>query len=123
MGNTFQKLMNGLEEVDSYLSGQTKGFKVTVPGEVDVKAVRERLGLTQVKFSHMFGFSLDAVKNWESRRRRPESPARILLTVIQQDPAAVIYALHPKAAKIAAYKGRKDSYARAKKAFAAAAGK
>lgn len=122
MATAYDKLMNGLGEVEDYLSGKTKGHKVTVPGEVDIKAVRKRLGLTQIQFSTTFSLSLDNVKNWESQRRKPEAPARALLTVIEQDPAAVIYALHPEAAKAAHYKSRKDSYARAKKALAASAG-
>jgi len=123
MTAAFDKLMNGLSEVETYLQGNTKGHKITLPGEVDVKAVRKRLGLTQAQFSITFSLSLDNVKNWESRRRQPEAPARAFLTVINHDPAAVIYALHPEAAKRAAYKSRKDSYSRAKKALAAAAGR
>jgi len=122
MATAYEKLMNGLDEVEGYLSGDSKGHKVTVPGDVDIKAVRKRLGLTQMQFSVTFSLSLDNVKNWESHRRQPEAPARALLTVIENDPAAVIYALHPEAAKAAHYKSRKDSYARAKRALAAAAG-
>src|SRR5579864_1465813 len=120
MTTAFEKMMRGLDEVESYLSGETKGFKVTVPDEVDVKAIRNRLGLTQARFSNTFGFSLDAVKNWETRRRQPEAAARILLTVIKTDPAAVVLALHPKAAKATSFKRRKDAYARARRALAAA---
>jgi putative transcriptional regulator len=120
MATSFERMMNGLNEVEGYLSGNTKGHKVNVPGEVDVKAVRKRLGLTQVQFSNTFRLSIDNVKNWESNRRQPEAPARILLRVIESDPASVIYALHPGAAKVAAHKTRKDSYAKAKRALAAA---
>lgn len=123
MTTAFEKMMKGLDEVESYLSGETKGFKVTVPDEVDVKAIRNRLGLTQARFSNTFGFSLDAVKNWETRRRQPEAAARILLTVIKRDPAAVVLALHPKAAKTTSYKRRNNAYARARRALAAATGR
>jgi putative transcriptional regulator len=99
MKTAFDKMMQGLDEVESYLKGEAEGFKVHVPGEVDVKAIRNRLGLTQARFSDTFGFSLDAVKNWETRRRTPEAAARVLLTVIENDPAAVIVALYPQAKK------------------------
>jgi len=69
-----------------------------VPQEVDVKAIRNRLGMTQAKFSDTFGFSLDAIKHWEGGRRTPEAPARTLLTVIDKNPAAVLTALNPAAA-------------------------
>jgi hypothetical protein len=62
-----------------------------------VKAIRNRLGMTQVRFSDTFGFSLDAIKHWEGGRRTPEAPARTLLTVIDRNPTAVLTALNPAA--------------------------
>ena len=62
-----------------------------------MKAIRNRLGMTQAKFSDTFGFSLDAIKHWEGGRRTPEAPARTLLTVIDKNPAAVLIALNPAA--------------------------
>jgi len=62
-----------------------------------VKAICNRLGMTQARFSYTFGFSLDAIKHWEGGRRTPEAPARTLLTVIDKNPAAVLTALNPAA--------------------------
>ena len=117
MSTAFEKMMAGLDEVEAYFSGETKGFKVHVPGEVDVKSIRNRLGLTQARFSDAFGFSLDAIKNWESHRRQPETAARVLLTVIEQDPVAVIAALHPDVVKVASpqKQARRKSYSQARR--------
>lgn len=95
MTTLFEDLMTGLNEVDAFLSGETAGYKVNVPAEVDVKAIRKRLNMTQARFSDTFGFSLNAVKHWEGGRRTPESSARAFLTVIARNPSAVIAALHP----------------------------
>jgi len=95
MSAMFEDLMTGLDEVDAFLAGQTAGYKVTVPAEVDVKSIRKGLKMTQSRFSDTFGFSLDAVKHWEGGRRTPESSARAFLTVIAKNPGAVIEALHP----------------------------
>ena len=95
MSANFDDLMTGLEEVDAFLAGQTAGYKVSVPAEVDVKSIRKGLKMTQSRFSDTFGFSLDAVKHWEGGRRTPESSARAFLTVIAKNPGAVIEALHP----------------------------
>lgn len=96
MKTAFEELMTGLDEVQTFLSGECKGFKVHVPDEVDVKSIRNKLNMTQSRFSDTFGFSLDAIKHWEGGRRTPEAPARTLLTVIDKNPAAVITALHPE---------------------------
>src|ERR1700733_12296231 len=95
MKTQFDQMMDGLNDVEAFLAGEQEGFKAHVPHEVDVKAIRNRLGMTQVKFSDTFGFSLDAIKHWEGGRRTPEAPARTLLTVIDKNPAAVLKALNP----------------------------
>ena len=95
MSKLFDDMMTGLDEVEAFLAGETAGYKVNVPSEVDVKAIRKRLSMTQSRFSDTFGFSLDAVKHWEGGRRTPESSARAFLTVIARNPTAVIAALHP----------------------------
>jgi putative transcriptional regulator len=97
MKTAFEELMTGLDEVQAFLAGERKDFKVHVPDEVDVKSIRNKLNMTQSRFSDAFGFSLDAIKHWESGRRTPEAPARTLLTVIDKNPMAVITALHPEA--------------------------
>jgi putative transcriptional regulator len=95
MKTQFEQMMDGLNYVEAFLAGEQEGFKAYVPQEVDVKAIRNRLGMTQAKFSDTFGFSLDAIKHWEGGRRTPEAPARTLLTVIDKNPAAVLTALNP----------------------------
>lgn len=97
MKTQFERMMNGLSDVEAFLAGEQKGFKAHVPQDVDVKAIRNRLGMTQAKFSDTFGFSLDTIKHWEGGRRTPEAPARTLLTVIDKNPAAVLTALNPAA--------------------------
>jgi putative transcriptional regulator len=97
MKTQFEQMMDGLNEVEAFLAGKQEGFKAHVPQDVDVKAIRNRLGMTQAKFSDTFGFSLDAIKHWEGGRRTPEAPARTLLTVIDKNPTAVLTALNPAA--------------------------
>jgi putative transcriptional regulator len=102
MTTMFEDMMTGLDEVDAFLAGETTGYRVTLPAEVDVKAIRKRLNMTQSRFSDTFGFSLDAVKHWEGGRRTPEASARAFLIVIARDPKAVISALHQPAVANAA---------------------
>src|ERR1035438_5590250 len=115
MKTQFEQLMQGLNDVEAFLAGEQEGFKAHVPHDVDVKAIRTRLGMTQARFSDTFGFSLDAIKHWEGGRRTPEAPARTLLTVIDKNPAAVITALHPKALPKATTKNAAKSRVKVKK--------
>ena len=77
--------------------GKRRVHRVTVPRQVDVKAIRKRLGMTQARFANTFGFTLHAVRNWEQGKRTPEGAARVLLLVISREPAAVVRALRTAA--------------------------
>ena len=69
--------------------------RVTVvpPTQVDVRAIREKLSLSQSEFAARFGFTASAVRQWEQGRRYPHGPARVLLTIIDREPNAVRRAL------------------------------
>jgi DNA-binding XRE family transcriptional regulator len=66
------------------------------PDAVDVRAIRERLGLTQEEFAVRFGLGLDTVQNWESDRRQPDRTARSYLTAISRIPDRIQEALGPE---------------------------
>ena len=95
MSAMFDDMMTGLDEVEAFLAGEKAGYKVSLPAEIDVKSIRQRLDMTQARFAEVFGFSLDAVKHWEGGRRNPEAAARAFLKVIAMNPGAVLTALHP----------------------------
>ena len=62
------KIVRGLREAVSFTEGNAKGARVTkvnVPDNIDVRALRERLGLSQTEFALRFGFSLGTLRHWE----------------------------------------------------------
>lgn len=88
-------ILKGARQALAYARGEQEEFLVHLPDDVDVRAIRKRLGLSQRAFAETFGFRLDAIQNWEQGRRRPERPARLLLRVINREPEAVRRALAP----------------------------
>ncbi len=68
-------------------------FTRFVPPLTDVRALRERLGLSQEEFAHRYMLSPRTVQEWEQHRREPSDAARVLLFAIAGDPAAVAGAL------------------------------
>ena len=60
---------------------------------VDVRAVRQKLGKTQVAFAAHFGVGVMTVKAWEAGRRHPNRVATTLLRVIDRAPEVVEAAL------------------------------
>ena len=91
----FEKIRAGLEDAIAIGRGEADAasYRVHVPAEVDVRAIRRKLGMSQAQFAASFGFGLDAVQNWEQGRRRPEGAARAFLKVIDREPDAVRRAL------------------------------
>ena len=68
-------------------------YRVHIPDRVDVKAIRNRLGLSQASFAVSFGLSLYTLRNWEQGKRQPDPAARAYLKVIEKAPEAVKNAL------------------------------
>lgn len=62
----------------------------------NVTVLRKRLGMTQAEFSRTYKLSIGTVRDWEQHRFPPTGPARVLLTVIEQNPRAVERALNAK---------------------------
>jgi len=91
----FDKIMQGIGEARAYLEGTAdkRRYRVHVPEKINVKKIRQRLGLSQEAFAQTYGFPLSAVRDWEQGRRRPERSARILLKIVEKEPEAVTRAL------------------------------
>lgn len=68
---------------------------VEPPRTVDVRSLRERLGLTREQFAIRFGLEVETVRNWEMGRREPDTTARSYLRVISNDPEHVEQAYAP----------------------------
>ncbi len=64
-----------------------------VPPRTDVRALRERLGLSQAEFARRYRLSVRTVQQWEQDQREPSEPARVLLLAIDRDPHALERAL------------------------------
>ena len=104
--SAFDKIAAGLEDVDHYLGGETKGFVVHIPDSVDVKAIRRQLKLSQPKFAATFGFSVGRVRDWEQGRFEIDAPSRVFLKVLEREPEAVFRALGKPARRSSAERKR-----------------
>ena len=85
----------GLKEAIAHARGEIRlpMREYEVPGPVDVKAIRAKLGLSQSEFSRRYGFSVRTLQDWEIGRSKPPSAARAYLIVIERCPQTVERAL------------------------------
>jgi putative transcriptional regulator len=62
---------------------------------MDVRGLRDRLGLTREQFAARYGLEVETVRNWEMGRREPDKTARSYLRAISNDPEHVERAYAP----------------------------
>lgn len=94
MSDVFERIKQGMVEAVQFSEGGVSNAVVHEFAPLDIKAIRGRVGMTQVEFAMAFGISLGTLRHWERGDRRPHGPALALLTVIEKEPEAVLRALH-----------------------------
>ncbi|WP_349963385.1 helix-turn-helix domain-containing protein [Rhizobium sp. ZPR3] len=95
MSKAGSRILQGAREALAFAKGEADAvdFAIHIPAEVDVKAIRQKLGLSQQAFATRYGFSVGRLRDWEQKRSSIDAPSRILLTVIDKEPEAVDRAL------------------------------
>ena len=68
-------------------------YRLHVPAKINVRAMRQKLGMTQEEFAIRYGLTLARVRDWEQGRSAPDGAARAYLRVIEKEPEAVDRAL------------------------------
>jgi putative transcriptional regulator len=89
----FDKIAEGLQEAIAIARGEAKPARLFVPAELDVRAIRQKTGLSQDAFASAFGFTLVQIRDWEQGRARPIQAFRAYLLLIDSDPVAILEAL------------------------------
>ena len=89
----FEKLVASVKQAGKIKRGKLKASRIFAFKPADIKAVREKLCVSQSEFALMIGVSVSTLQNWEQGRRQPEGPARALLKVALENPKAVAEAL------------------------------
>jgi putative transcriptional regulator len=93
-----RRLIGSVKQAIAWADGQNVPVRVTMvevhrTPVIDVRSLRQALGLSQSQFASRFGFTAATVRNWEQGRTKPEGAARVLLAVIAHHPEAVVDAL------------------------------
>ena len=94
-----KQIIRGMRQAVLHARGDLKlrARTVEVPDLVDVRAIRERSGLSQGDFAKRYGISPRSLQEWEQGRRQPEGAVRSYLRVIDRNPKAVEEALRRRA--------------------------
>ena len=86
MRKSYDSIKQGLQEAIEFAEGKTVGATVFSPSEIDVKALRQNIGMTQDEFAAVFGVSIGTLRRWEKGDLTPKGPALVLLNLVGKDP-------------------------------------
>ena len=78
------RLLNSARQAAAIARGEAEPARLYVPAEIDVKAIRTRVGVSQDDFASEFGFTVNQIKDWEQNRTRPLGGVRAYLILIDR---------------------------------------
>ncbi|TKB61563.1 MAG: helix-turn-helix domain-containing protein [Nitrospira sp.] len=77
------EILHGLREIKRGKHGRV----INIPS---ITSIRERTGLSQVRFAALLGVSVRTLQEWEQGRRAPSGAARTLLLIAQKNPKVLV---------------------------------
>ncbi|MCB1779724.1 MAG: helix-turn-helix domain-containing protein [Candidatus Competibacteraceae bacterium] len=90
----FEELVQSLKEAQAIAKGELEPSRRFDRQPLDVKAMREGVGLSQREFARLLHVSVRTLQNWEQDRRYPTGPALALLKIVATAPELAIRSLH-----------------------------
>ncbi|MCP4698507.1 MAG: helix-turn-helix domain-containing protein [Gammaproteobacteria bacterium] len=92
MSEAFDSIKQGLTEAIEFAKGN-QGKAIIHHTPIDVKAIREKVKMSQTEFASAFGISLGTLRHWEQGDKKSRDPALTLLYIAEKEPKAVLRAL------------------------------
>ena len=90
----FNELIDSVQEVHAiYGVGKLASHNIKFAAP-EVKAIREKTGLSQSQFAIVMGVSVRTLQNWEQGHRTPQGPGVSLLRIVDHDPVAALNAIY-----------------------------
>ena len=89
------ELERSAKEILAHVKGEVRlpTRRIVLPGEVDVKRIRTKAGMSQAEFARAFCINPRTLQEWEQGRRKPDATTRAFLAVIAKNREAVLDAL------------------------------
>ena len=95
MSKAGERLIESAQQALDFVEGTADAteYRIHIPGEIDVKRIREGLHMSQAEFAEYFGFSVRTLQEWEQGRSIPRGVAKNFLILLQRNPEMVRSAL------------------------------
>jgi len=90
----FNELIDSVQEASEIYRGKNEASRRFNFTPLDVKAIREKTGLSQARFAILMGVSVRTLQNWEQGHRTPQGPAVSLLKIVDKEPEVALRAIN-----------------------------
>ena len=90
MNTAFESIRKGLQEAEEYIKGKQSGVKLHSFSKPDVKAIRNKIGMSQNEFASLLCISLKTLRLWEKSGRELRGTALVLLNIIDKEPETIM---------------------------------
>lgn len=92
-----QDILDALHETLDFVKGKKTNGRITIMSggkAIDIRGIRNELGMTREEFAKAFYFNPRTVQNWEQGQRRANDHTLAYLQVIAANPKGVYHTLH-----------------------------
>ena len=86
-------LVKSMSEALAHAQGKRAAVRVHVVEVPNVRAIRQKLHMSQQEFAKSYRIPLSRLRNWEQGRRQPDAPAAAYLHAISRRPREISEAL------------------------------
>lgn len=86
MSDAYQQIQAGLLDAIHHAKGEDSRVIVHHSEKMNVKAIREKTGLSRQKFCVTLGISMNTLQHWEQGVANPRGTAKVLLKIVEQNP-------------------------------------
>lgn len=90
----FNELIDSVQEAGAVYRSEKEASRQFQFSPLDVKAIRNKTGLSQARFAVLMGVSVRTLQNWEQGHRTPQGPAVSLLRIVDKEPEVALKAIH-----------------------------
>ena len=87
----FNELVMSIKDAGQFLRGESEPSRIF--DALDIKAIRQKTGLSQMQFANMIGVKVRTLQNWEQKLHQPTGTAAALFTIVAHEPEAALRAL------------------------------
>ncbi|MEN8216356.1 MAG: helix-turn-helix domain-containing protein [Pseudomonadota bacterium] len=89
----FNELVMSIKDAGRFLRGESEPSRIFHFDTPDIKAIRQKTGLSQTQFAYLIGVKAKTLQNWEQKMQKPTGTAAALFTIVAHEPEAALRAL------------------------------